>query len=228
MTMEELQALWTRQSELLARSVAIDERLLREQLLRRPRAGLAWFRGWRGCEVVVSAAVAALAVVRWCSHPGEPRYLLVAGSVALFAAVIAVQGVIVLARSAELDWSAPVVTLQRALARMKLAEYRAFQWALLGGVVLWLPLPLLLLDLLAGGRLVPQVELGWIAANVAVGVVLMLLGRWLSRRLVERSDRSPLAHRLIDAVASRYVRRTAKQLDELAAFVREDGPRTRP
>src|SRR6185436_13389701 len=78
-------------------------------------------------------------------HPGEPRYLVVAGALAVFAVALTALHVVLLVRVLRLDHSAPVTDLQRDVERTRLVEYRALKWALLGGCLFWLPVPLVLI-----------------------------------------------------------------------------------
>ncbi len=188
------------------------------------RAGRGWFLGRRLLEVVLGATLLGVVLSTLPARLAAPRSLLVSVVVAGLVAWITAQCAVLFFRALRLDWSAPVVELQRAVERLRLAEYRAFKWALLGGVVLWLPLPVVLLDAFTGGRLLERLDLGWLAANVAFGAaVLGGLHGW-SRRHVERAGRSRCAERLLVALSSRHVRRTADRLAELEQFAAEAAP----
>ncbi|MBM4015175.1 MAG: hypothetical protein FJ293_09475 [Planctomycetes bacterium] len=185
------------------------------------RAGQRVFLAVRLLEVALGAAVLCVVLMALPAHLDAPRQLLVVAIVAVLVAWITAQCAVLFHRALRVDWSAPVVELQRAIERLRLAEYRAFKWALLGGVVLWLPLPVVLLDALTGGRLLERLDLGWLAANVFLGAALLGgLHRW-SRRHVERAGRSGRAERLLDALSSRHVRRAAERIAELEQFAAE-------
>jgi hypothetical protein len=53
-------------------------------------------------------------------------------------------------KSVTLDYGGPVTTIQREVERMKLVEYHALKWAVLGGVVVWLPAVLISFEALTG------------------------------------------------------------------------------
>lgn len=224
MQLDDLKQAWAAHGALLERSLAIDERLLREVLLRKVRFALAPHVAWRALEVVLGVAALLLAVPVLAAHAAEPRYVVAAGAVVVFAAGVTALSAYLLVRSLQLDYGGPVTALQRDVERIRLAEYRALKWALLGGVVVWLPAALVLFEALTGVDAIARVDLAWLAANLVFGLALLAVGQALSRKYVERSDLGPRARRLVDAVSGRSLRKAADQLAELVRFVREEPP----
>ncbi len=113
-----------------------------------------------------------------------------------------------------LDYGGPVAELQRRVARLKRLEYRAFAWALLGGVVFWLPAFLLVVEAVTGAPALANVDLAWLVANLVVGVVVLAVGLALAKRFATHS-------RVVDAVTGTSLRRVEQYLDELAQFQRD-------
>lgn len=219
MQLDDLKAGWAAHTALLERSLAIDERLLREVLLRKVRISLAPYVLVRALEVAAGIAALLAIVPVLAAHAGEPRYLVVAGALAVFTVWMTALCAFALVHALRLDHGAPVTTLQRGLEHLALAEYRAFKWALLGGVLLWLPALLVLLEALTGVAALARVELRWLAANLALGIAVLALGLLLSRRYVERP--APWSRRVMDALSGRPLRAARKHLAELARFERE-------
>ena len=112
--------------------------------------------------------------------------------------------------------------MQRDLRQLQFAEFRALEWALFGGVVVWLPALLALFEAVTGVAALGRVDLAWLVANLAFGVVVLVAGTALSRRYVEHPTAGPRARRFLDAVSGRALRRAADQLAELARFERDD------
>jgi hypothetical protein len=222
MELDDLKAAWAAHGAALERSLAIDQRILRELLLRKVRFALAPWVCFRALEVVLGLAVLGAVVPVLAAHLAEPRYVVVAGAVVVFAAWMTALCAYLLVNTLQLDYSGPVTALQRDVERLKLVEYRAFKWALLGGVLLWLPVPALLLEALTGFEALARIEPGFLAANVAFGLVFLALGQALSRRHVERSDLGPRARRIVDALSGRGLRAATGHLTELAHFQGEE------
>jgi len=218
MQLDDLQRTWAQHSALLERSLALDERILRELLVRKARFALAPYALGRALEVAVGVAALGLVTRVLAQNPIDPLYLSIVGATVLyFVGIVATSGTL-LVRALQLDHAEPVTALQRRVERMKLIEYAAFQWAFLGGVVLWLPIPIVLLEALSGAPLLARVDSGWLAANLACGALFAVAVRLWARAYVERSDARPWARKLRAGLSPRSLRRATEHLDELARF----------
>lgn len=224
MQLDDLKEAWAAHGALLKQSLAIDERLLREVLLRKVRFALAPYVLGRGLEVVLGVAATLAVASVLAAHAAEPLYLAVAGVLAAFAVGVVALSAYLLVSALQLDYGGPVTAIQRDVERIRLAEYRAFKWALLGGVLLWLPAALVLFEALTGVAALARVDLPWLVANLAFGLVVLALGQALSRKYVERPGLGPRARRLADAVSGRGLRSAAGHLAELSRFEREGPP----
>lgn len=222
MQLDDLKGAWAAHGALLERSLAIDERLLREMLLRKVRLALAPYVLWRALEVSLGLAALAAVVPLLVAHIAEPRYVAVAGAVALFTALLTAVCAYLLVNGLQLDYGGPVTAIQRGVERLRLVEYRAFKWALLGGVALWLPAALLLFEALTGVAALARAPFPWLAGNLVFGLAVLALGQALSRRYVERDDLGPWARRIVDAVSGRALRKASDHIAELARFEREE------
>ena len=132
MQLDDLKEAWAAHGAKLERSLAIDERLLREMLLRKVRFALAPYVLWRALEIALGVATLLLVVPVLVAHVAEPRYVVLAGTLAVFTVWLTALCTYLLVASLQLDYGGPVTALQRDVERVKLAEYRALKWALLG------------------------------------------------------------------------------------------------
>lgn len=226
MQLDELKQSWAAHGAVLERSLAIDERLLREVLLRKVRFAMAPYLLWRALDVAICIAVLVAVVAVLGAHIAEPRYFVVAGTVAVFSFVITALNGYLLVSGLRLDYEGPVTAIRRDVERIKLAEYRAFKWALLGGVMLWLPVLLVLFEALTSVAALARVNLAYLVANLVFGLAVLALGQMLSRRYVERPDIGPRTRRLVEAISGRALRTAAGNLADLARFEREDESET--
>jgi hypothetical protein len=222
MDLDDLKRAWTAHGALLERSVAINERLLRETMLRKARVAMAPFVAWRVLEVVLGVVALGLFAPVLAAHVDEPRYLVVAG--ALVAGTVAITAVYahLLVASLRLDHGGPVVAIQRDVEHIALGEYRATKWALLGGVLLWLPAALVGYEAITGVDALARADLAWLVANLAFGIAVLVVGHLASRRYVERPDLGPRARRVADALSGRSLRAVASHLAEIERFGRAE------
>lgn len=222
MELDDMKKAWAAHGALLERSLAIDERLLRETTLRKVRTGLAPHALGLLIEAVLGAAILAVVAPLLVAHAAEPRYLLAGVPFAAFAAAIAASSAYLMVSGLVLDYAGPVTAIQREVERLRRVEYRSVKWAVLGGVLFWLPGLLLLFEAATGVGVLARVDLSYLAANLAFGLAVLGAGLALSRRYVERPDLSPGARKLVDALTGRGLRRAAAHLAELSRFERED------
>lgn len=222
MELDDLKGVWAVQGAALERSVAINERLLREVLLGKARAALAPYVLWRAGEVVIGIAVFTAVMSVLIARAADPLHVIVAGALSALTGWITVLCAYLLVSSLTLDYGNPAIELQRDLERLKVVEFRAFSWALLGGVAAWLPLGLVLVEALSGVDALARVDRAWLIGNIVVGLVTLGGGRTLVRRYVERPDADPRGGRIVDALSGRALRRATAHLAELARFEHED------
>lgn len=222
MELDDLKATWAAHGALLEKSLAIDERLLRELMLRKVRLALAPYVLWRALEVVVGIATLAVALPIFFAHFAEPRYLFAAGALVVFTLVITARSATLLVHALGLDLGGAVTAIQRDVERIRLVEYRTLKWAVLGGVVIWLPAALVAFEAMSGVDALARVDLAWLVSNLIFGLVVLALGQRWSKRHVERPDLKPWARRLMEALSGRGLRSAAGHLAELSNFEREE------
>jgi len=220
MQIDDLKQLWTAHGANLERSLAINERLLREALLRNVRSAFIPFQVWRTLEVVIGIAIIVASTAVLADHVNDPLYMIVAGGLAVLTAGVTGLCAYGLVKSCRVDYAASVTTLQRNIEQIRLADFRAFKWALLLGIVAWLPVALILFEALTGFDALARVGLAWLSANVIFGLICLGVGQAFSRRYLERADLRPWARTLLEALSDRSVQSATEHLTELASFER--------
>ncbi|HWO24571.1 MAG TPA: hypothetical protein VNO30_37770 [Kofleriaceae bacterium] len=222
MELDDLKEAWAAHGAALERSLAINERLLREAMLGKVHSTLAPYLLWRVLEVVLGVVGLLLIGPVLAAHVDEPRYLVAGGAVLAFTAGLTAVCARLLVQTAQLGYDGPVAAIQRAVEHIRLAEYRATKWAVLGGVVIWLPAALVLFEAVTGIPALALVDLPWLLANLAFGAFVLVLGQVWSKRYVERPGLDPRARRLLDALSGRSLRAVARHLAELSQFERDE------
>lgn len=222
MQLDDLKEAWAAHGVLLERSLAIDERVLRELLLRKVRFAMAPYALWRLFEVSLGFAALVITLPILVAHRTDARYVLVVGALVGFIAMLTWLTAYLLVSGLRLDYDGPVTSIQREVERIKLVEYHTFKSALFGGVVLWLPALLVLFEAVTGVDALARCHVATLGANLLFGGVVLALGQALARKYVERSDLSPWARRMVDGVSGWALRRTSGHLAELARFERDE------
>lgn len=224
MQLDDLQRTWAAHGAALERCLAIDERLLRETVFRRARWSLVPFVVWRALEVVLGVAALSMIASVLGAHWGSPRYVAVGCALLVYAVGVAARSAQQLVGGLRLDYDGPVAAIQREVARLQTIEQRAFKWAFLGGVLLWLPALLVAFEALTGVAALERVDLAWLLGNLVFGVLALALGQHIAVRRLAPADRSPWAQRVLDGLSDRRLRAISSRLAELSQFVRDDAP----
>ena len=217
---DELQELWNRMDAKLDRCLHLNEERLRAEVLGRARGSLFRHRAFRFAELAIGVLLLVLLGQFLSARVAEPRWLLAGGVLHVFVAGIVGFGLYQLVLLSKLDHGAPVTTLQRALERIAIVEYRAFKWAFLGGVLLWVLVPLVLCEGLFEIDLIGELSSAWLGANLGLGIALAWLGQAWSRRYVEAPDASPRWRRFAEHLSGRSLIEARAHLNELAEFER--------
>ena len=223
MQLDDMKAVWATHGEQLDRVLHINEKLLRDVTMNKVRSSLIPYVLWRAFEVLFGVAMTLATGSVLLDHTDELLYLSVAGAVLLFSVFMTITTLMLIVRALRLDQDRQVVDVQRAVAKLKLAEFHAFKWALLGGVLLWLPIGIVVFEVLSGAPALSNVPLPWLLANIAFGLLALFLGQHLVRKHVDKNgqpdtERAPWVQRLLDHASGRQLAKISNHMDELASF----------
>jgi hypothetical protein len=188
----------------------------KEKQLDRTRASLRPVL-WEHAGQIALGVLLTVVGQAWWSELREPA-LLVAGIVLhVYAWLMIVLGVRVVVSIRTLDFDAPVVEIQKALARLRRS------YVMTGFVVgmpwwlLWIPLAMVLFGIDLTGRF----SWAWLATNLAIGVGGIAGTLWYFRHLWIEPRDSERRRSMETSVSGRSFRRAQGFLDEIARFERE-------
>jgi hypothetical protein len=221
MELDDLQRRWLEQDAKFDLVLKLTRRLLQQPVLDRAAArtrrlgiGL-WF------ELVMNlAALVLLGGIQAAPlpHPGPfiARSVLQLAAIALV--VVSIRQLVALSK---LDYSAPIVTIQRRMEALRRERLRATQWTLVAAPLLWTPLFIVAMKALLNVDAVSALGVPYVAANLAVGAVVIVAAIWLSRRHAERMSRAPLVQRLMRHLAGSNLAAASGYLESIDEFGRE-------
>jgi hypothetical protein len=168
-------------------------------------------------QIALGVVLALMVGPFWWGHRGEPA-LLVAGLVLhAYAVLMIVLGARVIVAVRALDLDAPVVEIQRALARLRRS------YVMTGFVVgmpwwlLWIPLVMVVF----GVDLVTFGSQKWLVVNLIIGVAGIAGTLWYFRHLWLEPKDSERRRVVEDSFSGKGFRSAQAFLDEIARFERE-------
>jgi len=217
MELDELKQQWQEMDRKLDRSIALNLRLLTEKRTRLSKLRLVPMLLLQPVQIVIGLALTIFFARFWIAYLGT--WPLVVSGVFLHALSVGlvIDAVVRTVLIVQINYSAPVVKIQRYLALMRRWEIRSFKWS---WVSIWLALPALLV---VGAKLSTTLNLWNVAPKVVVYTAIgSVVGVGLSYLFDLWARRSP---RLGAAMNSMYVGYSIAgaqaYLDEIDEFARE-------
>lgn len=224
MDLETLQRRWAALDQTIDDRLQRHAALLRGLYMQTVRAPLRR-RSWAiGAEIALSALLLLLLGGFIFAHRDAPPFLIPGLALHLFAIWQLAGGVRQLVALRTLDYSAPPVTIQAQLARLRVQSLTQLLWTVALSPLLW---PLLLvvgLKGLLGIDAYAALGLPWLGANLLAGVIAVPLALWLARALRHRFGAAPAFQRLLDDLAGGSLREAREALAAAAAFADEPPP----
>lgn len=218
MELDELKSAWQRIDQQLQRQHRLDLQQFRQNKLDRMQSGLRPLFWGQIAQIAFALPFIALAILLWASQPQSIAVIAAGIAVQLYGVVTLMAAGVVLGQIGRIDHAAPVLEIQKQLARVRTLYIRSGMIAGRPWWFLWIVLLIVLSGLADVDLLARSPAMVW--SGLGVGT-LGLLGTWWFHRW-SRDPRSPrLARTMEDSVTGRSLRKAKAQLDELVRFEQE-------
>ena len=172
---------------------------------------------WEHAGQVTLGLVLTIVGQAWWSELNAPA-LLVAGIVLhVYAWLMIVFGLRVIVSIRTLDLDAPVVEIQKALARLRRSYVMTAFVVGMPWWLLWIPLAMVVFGIDLNGRF----SWAWLVTNVVIGIVGIAGTLWYFRHLWIEPQDSERRRSIEASVSGSSFRRAQGFLDEIARFERE-------
>ncbi len=216
--LEDLKSTWQTLNRNLERQYTLDLHQFRERKLARFRSGFRPLVIGQIIQIVAGALLALFGGSFWVDHIATPHLVIYGVLLHLYGIMFIVFGARDLVLIKRIDYSAPVLAIQKQIAELRAWHQRAGTWFAIAGCFIWVPLMLILFYKLGADVWMrsPSVVYWFVASGfVCVGIFYGLVV-WSRRPGQER-----LADYLKTSSAGRSVNRAQAMLDEIAQFERE-------
>ena len=216
--LDELKLAWQSLNQSLERQHALSVCELKERKLMRFQRGLSALLPGRIVQLIAGLLVAVIAGNFWVDHLGAP-HLVVCGLLlhgyGIMLIVFAARELTLMYR---IEYSAPVLAIQKGLVELARWRVRSAIWSVAVGCFTWLPLLLILLY--AAGADVWLIRplfvyLNLLACFLCLGVACAI--GWWSRR----PGQEKLAQYFRDSFVGRRINQAQAELAEIERFERE-------
>lgn len=217
MELDDMKAAWQTLNQRLETQTALNLHMLRDGKLDKLRQGLRPLVWGQALQIVIGALVALWGGSFWFDHRAVLHLLIVGMAVHAAGISMIVMGAVIESHIARIDYSAPVLTIQRQLAQLRNVYVYGGLAVGLPWWLLWVPFLLMAFKSVFGADLYANAPMMvWI--NLAAGIVGML-ATWAFLRWAGKRQR--LAKRLEDGAAGHGINKAQACLDEIAQFEQE-------
>jgi hypothetical protein len=216
--MDDLRKTWAEYDRKLDTNIRLSRQLLRATNLSRVRSPMRRLAFFLGLESIIQFAVVVALGNFIYEHIATMRFALPAagldvGAIALLSYMIR-QLTLVL----QIDYDKPIAIIQKQLEDLRVLSIRCIQGIFLVATLAWTPLLIVTLKGFLGLDAYRLFGVPYLVANLLVGLAIIPLGIWLSKKFSDRMGRSPLIQRLMKDLAGYNLNAAAGFLASLSEF----------
>jgi hypothetical protein len=223
MELDDLKRRWEEQDRRLDASLRLNTLAVEEAVRGRAQAA-ARRTSWGLIVEIVLGFVPVLWLGSFIAdHIAAPRFWIPAAALDVFA--IATFGSLVRRQVVlgSIDWSVPVLEIQKRLATVRIGSVRATKWTFFLAPLLWPPLFIVAFEGFLGVDVYKAFGGVYVAGNVVFGLLCLALAVWVSRRYAGRMERS-IVRGFVRSLAGQNLTAAEGALGSLERF-ESDGPR---
>jgi MFS family permease len=222
MELDALKEKWAEHDRKLDVSIRLNRQLLMAANMNRVRSPLrrlAFFVGLGALIGLIGPVILGQFIYQ---HWAEPRFVLPAVVLHVWVIANLAASIRQIAMALQIDYDKPIAMIQKQLESLRVLRIRITQWALLTGQVVWW-IPFLIVALKGFWDLDAYKVFGtaFLLANLAVGLAIIPLAIWVSRKFGDRMGRSPVMQRLMRELAGYNLNAATGFLATLSEFENE-------
>lgn len=220
MELDDLKTTWNSLDTRMNRIEALALHDFKERRFDKVRAVLRWIGVGQAIQILIWGLVVATVGPFWIEHRATTHLLLFGLSLHLYGIITICASVVQLVLIARIDYSNPVLRIQRQLTQLRRLRIATTVCLSLPWWVLWLIATLVGAQWLFGIDLYALAP-DWANVTLLVGALAMVLSAGLAWRWTKNPPTSGFFKNLVDDMAGCGFSRATRQLEDLARFERE-------
>ena len=216
MELDELKTAWQALDRHMQRQSTLNQHLFVERKLDKVSSGLRWFYWGKIVQILFGDALIYFGVIGTMRYLTVPHLLVCTVFMLAYGLLIVVLGGVTLGRISRIDYTAPVLEIQKRVGALHRFHMIANRCAGLPWWFLWIAIFVLEVKANLGVDLVVNAP-EFVGVSIAIGVIGLLATVWFYRRARDRQhpDRPGTLEN-----APRSLREAKNALDEIARFER--------
>ena len=216
MELDDFKQAWLVLDRRLEQQKALNLQVFRDGRLNKLRRGLRPLVWGQAVQMVIGALGLLLFAPIWIAQRDIVSVVLAGVTVHVYCIGLIAFGAVIQSQVARLDYSAPVLVIQRQL--LKLRKTYSIGGALVVGLPWWFLTAPILVVLTRGAIMLNAPSVIW--SQLAIGVVGLIATFWF-HRWSRQPQRAEFGRKLDDSTAGGSIRRAQAAIDELARFEQE-------
>jgi hypothetical protein len=221
MELDELKQKWVEHDGKLEVNIRLTRQLLSATKMNRARSALQRLAVFLALESAVALAVIVVLGSFIGDHISMVRFAVPAAALDLFEIATLIVLIQQIRLALYIDYSKPVAAIQKQLESLRMLHIRHFQWTLLLAPLLWTPLLIVALEGFLRVDAYKTLGAAYLLANLLLGLAIIPLVIWLSRKFGDRMDRSPKIRWLMKELAGYNLNAASDFLATLSEFEEE-------
>jgi hypothetical protein len=219
--MDDLRKTWAEYDRKLDTNIRLSRQLLVATNLNRVRSPLRRLAFFLGVESVIQFAVVVALGSFIYENMATPRFALAGATLDVFAIAILIAMIRQIASALQIDYDKPIAVIQKQLGKLRVLRIRYIQGIFPVATLVWTPLLIVALKGFWGLDAYRLFGTAYLVANVLVGVAIIPLAIWLSKKFGDRMGRSPMIQRFMRDLAGYNLNAATGSLATLAKFEEE-------
>lgn len=220
MELDEMKLVWAEYDRKLDLSIRLNEKLLSAAKMSKTGTAMRRFAVFMGMEALLTFFVIVWLGSFIYEYAVVIRFALPAAALDVGAIAILISLVRALVGAIEIDYDEPVAKVQRQVELVRTMRIRSVQGIFLLATLAWVPLLIVTLQAFWGLDAYRLFSGAWLVENVIVGLAMIPLGLWVSKRFGERMSAYPAIRRLMNDLAGYNLNAAARALSSIAEFTR--------
>jgi hypothetical protein len=220
--LDEMKKQWAGHDRKLDESIRLNRQLLSTTKLNGARSAMQRMAAFLGLEAAAQLAVVVALGSFIYEHLAMVRFALPAAALEVFAIAILVAMIAQIAVGLQIDYDKPIAVIQKQLEDLRVLRIRYIQGIFLAATLAWTPLMIVALEGFWELDAYRRFGTAFMVSNLLVGVAIIPLALWLSRRFSDRMGRSPFIQRLMKDLAGYNLNAAAGFLTTLSQFEDEN------
>jgi hypothetical protein len=221
MELDELKQKWAEHDRKLEVNIHLTRQLLSAKKMNRARSALQRVAVFLALESAVAFAVVIVLGSFIGDHIAMVRFAAPAAVLDLFEIATLIVLIQQIRLALCMDYSKPVAALQKQLESLRMLHIRHFQWTLLLAPLLWTPLLIVALEGFLRVDAYKTLGPAYLLASLLLGLAIIPLAIWLSKKFGDGMDRSPKIQWLMKELAGYNLNAASDFLATLSEFEEE-------